>query len=279
MDTTESATFWSSAETPGLDLLTATFTEQVFPRHTHDHFVIGINLDGVQGFERTGAEHVAPAGSIVVINPDDVHTGYAATRSPWVYRCFYPSTVALAEIACDRRSMYFGDAVINDPEMFATLRAAHLSVERSADALARSSAVIVALRAFCRRYASPRIPDAKIPSAAGRMDRVRTMLLDRLDENVTLEELAQSAGMSPFHLLRSFEQRYGLPPHLYRIQQRIGLARTRLSAGLAIADIAASTGFTDQSHLTRWFKRFVGTTPAAYRAGLGARNRVQDSTC
>ena len=274
----ESSKFWSSAETPGLDLLTATFTEQVFPRHTHDHFVIGINLDGVQGFERTGTEHRAPAGSIVVINPNDVHTGYAATRNPWVYRCFYPPASLLAELTDHRHAIRFRDAVINDPDMFAALHAAHRTMEQSADALARSSALFTTLRSFCARYASPRLPVERPGSAAIRIDRARSMLLDRLDENVTLEELAHAAGLSAFHLLRSFEQRYGLPPHLYRIQQRVGAARVKLASGSAIADVAASTGFTDQSHLTRWFKRFVGTTPAAYRAGLANRNRVQDNS-
>ncbi|HEU4521556.1 MAG TPA: AraC family transcriptional regulator [Thermoanaerobaculia bacterium] len=263
--------FWSPPGIEGLELLAATFTDQVFPRHTHDHYVIGINLGGVEGFERSGTRHVAPAGTIVTINPGDVHTGNAETEAPWVYRGFYPSVELISDITGIRGAVHFPSAVVDDADIFNKLLRAHTALECSTDELRRSSMVMMALHEFCARYAGPRVPERPRIAAAARVAAARALLLDRLEENVTLSELADAAGLSRFHLLRSFESHYGLPPHLYRLQQRVERAKDLLGRRTDIATAALSSGFTDQSHLTRWFKRFVGVTPAAYRRGAKGR--------
>jgi AraC-like DNA-binding protein len=83
-------------------------------------------------------------------------------------------------------------------------------------------------------------------------------------DNPSLEDLAHIAGLSPFHLTRVFHEATGLPPHTYLTQLRVSRAKQRLQAGDPIADVAAATGFSDQSHLTRRFKRIVGVTPGQF---------------
>jgi len=81
---------------------------------------------------------------------------------------------------------------------------------------------------------------------------------------VTLEALARHAGISAFHLCRVFRQTVGMTPHAYQTQVRVRHARSLLRAGLPITTVAAQTGFYDQAHLTRHFKRIVGLTPGRY---------------
>ena len=57
----------------------------------------------------------------------------------------------------------------------------------------------------------------------------------------------------------------GVPPHAYLRQIRIAQAKKLLKSGLSLADVAQTVGFTDQSHLNRWFKRLWGITPGQYR--------------
>jgi AraC-like DNA-binding protein len=99
---------------------------------------------------------------------------------------------------------------------------------------------------------------------------VRDLLVERLDDPPTLTELATLTGLSQFALLRAFRAATGLPPHAYLNQQRVRRARRLLDDGLPAAAVAARTGFADQAHLTRHFKRVVGVPPAAYQ-----RERVQ----
>ena len=83
-------------------------------------------------------------------------------------------------------------------------------------------------------------------------------------ENVTLETLAQAAGLSAFHLCRVFRSAVGMTPHAYQTHVRVRRARALLGAGLPITQVAAEVGFYDQAHLTRHFKHIVGMTPGRY---------------
>jgi AraC-like DNA-binding protein len=97
---------------------------------------------------------------------------------------------------------------------------------------------------------------------------------------IDLAALCSRVGLSRFQLMRAFKRCYGLPPHAYQLCVRVGLAQQALLAGTSPATVAADLGFTDQSHLTRHFKRLVGVTPAAYaaarsRQGLTVVGRIQ----
>lgn len=84
---------------------------------------------------------------------------------------------------------------------------------------------------------------------------------------VTVGAVATRAGMSREGFSRTFVKRYGMPPHAYWLMHRLNRARDQLRAGQHIADVAFETGFADQSHLGRWFKRAFGITPGLYRRG------------
>jgi AraC-like DNA-binding protein len=87
-------------------------------------------------------------------------------------------------------------------------------------------------------------------------------------QNIGLDELAAAAGIGKFRLVRLFRNRTGLPPHALQIAQRIRAARRLLEGVETIVATAAATGFADQSHLHRHFKRSLGLTPGEYRRRL-----------
>jgi AraC family transcriptional regulator len=93
---------------------------------------------------------------------------------------------------------------------------------------------------------------------------VRDYIEDHLDSDLGLTDLAEVAGLSPFHFARCFKETTGSSPHQYVIARRVERARTLLaSSQLGLAQIAAQCGFSDQSHLSRQFKRSFGVTPAS----------------
>lgn len=95
--------------------------------------------------------------------------------------------------------------------------------------------------------------------------RVREYLQDSYGEDVTLNQLAEIAGLSPHYLSRVFKADVGISLKQYQAQVRINRAKTLISQGVSLQQVAADTGFVDQSHLTHHFKRFVQTTPGQYR--------------
>jgi len=90
---------------------------------------------------------------------------------------------------------------------------------------------------------------------------------DNLAEEVSLDAMAGVVGLSRYHFLRSFKASFGLTPHQYVIEQRVELAKTLIGQGrFSLRDIAHRSGFSDQSHLTRHFRRLTGATPKAFGA-------------
>jgi AraC-like DNA-binding protein len=103
------------------------------------------------------------------------------------------------------------------------------------------------------------------------MDRVRERLADELLEPPSLAELASMEGLSKYQLLRRFEKTYGVPPHAWLLARRAERARRLIRDGASLALAAASSGFADQSHMTRVFVRHFGFTPGAWRKAAGTR--------
>jgi AraC-like DNA-binding protein len=95
--------------------------------------------------------------------------------------------------------------------------------------------------------------------------RAARWLKDHTDNSVSLAELADAGGMSPYELARQFRSAYGLPPHAYHLNVRVNVAKVLLRQGESPADTAFLTGFCDQSHFHRVFVRHVGLTPGRYR--------------
>jgi AraC family transcriptional regulator len=90
---------------------------------------------------------------------------------------------------------------------------------------------------------------------------------DHLDSEMTLDDLAAVAHLSPYHFARLFKASTGLPPHRYVIARRVERAKQLIRGGdgLSLAQVAARSGFWDQGHFTRHFKRLVGVTPKRFR--------------
>jgi AraC family transcriptional regulator len=84
---------------------------------------------------------------------------------------------------------------------------------------------------------------------------------------VSLLTLADQAHVSPFHFARQFRATVGLPPHQFVLRQRVQRSLRLIKSGkLPLAQIAVESGFHDQPHFTRAFRRVLGTTPGAYSA-------------
>lgn len=96
------------------------------------------------------------------------------------------------------------------------------------------------------------------------IQKVKAYVREYADQVITLAELSHLAGLSRFHLIRAFVRAVGMPPHRYQIRVRAERARVLLKAGLGIAQTAATTGFSDQSHLTRHFRGVFGITPGRF---------------
>ena len=91
---------------------------------------------------------------------------------------------------------------------------------------------------------------------------------DHYNECLSLAEIAQRMYLNPFYFLRIFGQSVGVPPHIYQQQVRIRHAKEMLLSDIPIVQVASNTGFVDQSHFTKVFRKIVGVTPGEYKVQL-----------
>ena len=101
------------------------------------------------------------------------------------------------------------------------------------------------------------------------LKRVREYIETHLEDNITIQVLAEIVGLSMFHFARAFKESEGLSPHAYLIQCRVRRVQELLAnTNLPLAEIAMASGFSDQSHCTRRFRERMGITPSNYRWSL-----------
>jgi AraC-like DNA-binding protein len=281
----EVARYWQHAAVAGVDLLRARFITHRYGRHAHETYTFGLIEAGVEEFDYAGSLLRAGPGAVALLDPEIVHTGQAGTPAGWSYRVLYPEVRVVTDVAAQlgRRggTPRFPQTVLYDPRSAALLRSAHQAAEHG-DQLASSSLLTTALAGLLSAHA-----DAGIAAAPGRVRRspasiraVCELLHERLADPPSLADLASLTGLSQFALLRAFRAETGLPPHAYLNQVRVRRARTLLDRGIAPAEVAMTTGFADQAHLTRHFKRVVGVPPGAYqRERLVAGQVLAQASC
>lgn len=270
--------FWRSSNLGGLELLQASYGAYAFPRHIHDEYVLGVIVQGVEAVQHKGTTHVAPAGSLIMINPGEWHSNYSINEAGFGYRMLYPCHDLMKHVMSqiygrEQAAPYLHHPVASDEILRQLLLRLHVSFENGGSALEQESYFLAAMARLLACHSTEPAVLPPVPPIRLYVRQVRDYLDANYSENVSLESLSTLVNISPFHLLRAFRDEVGLSPSQYQTCRRIAHAKELLRSGLSIAQVAAETGFVDQSHLTRHFKQICGVTPGQYTPG---RKNLQD---
>ena len=265
----EQARFYQLAEFNGLEMLHASYREQCFSRHVHETFCILLIEKGVQRFYRSGGEHTAPLGHIVLVNPDEVHTGQTGSEFGWGYRAIYPHPDLLHSLTKDLLSLngevpWFSQPVVHDPGLASQLRMTFDLLMQPGDRLLKESMLMSTLTWLILRHGSNNKAPRPTSGAVAQILRIKELLNDCPEVDFGLTELAENCGLSTWHFLRQFKKVVGLSPHSWLIRARLRKARACLLSGVSVGESALLAGFADQSHLNRHFKRAMGITPGQF---------------
>ena len=277
------ARYWRADGVP-VEAMHAHFTSHVYHRHSHESYSFGVTETGAQAFTCRNGRHVSGTGMVMAFNPDDPHDGHAAGDGGFTYRMvhIWPEFFA-SLIGAARPLPLFRSPVLDDPVTAGSLRRLHLALTGPGTELERYERLTAAARLLVRHSSAPgQVPD---PAWAAGSDtrvaaRIRELLHDRYAAadltapDLTSADLAAAAGCSRYAAYRAFHQVYGLAPSDYARQLRVRAARRLLARDVAPAVAAAEAGFADQAHLTRWFRRYYGVTPGAYRSAMHPRPGV-----
>jgi AraC-like DNA-binding protein/quercetin dioxygenase-like cupin family protein len=277
MTTTDRVNIHTPPEHAGLQLMQASFRTRSFARHSHEGYGIGVIEQGALGFYYRGDNVVAPAGRINTVNPGEVHTGHPASEQGWTYRMFYCSPAFVQQMAADIADKpaplpLFTSGVIEDDQLAHQVQLTHAHLmDSSTPRLEQESLLLTLFSGLLTRHTYASLPMARAGNEPNRIGRVIDYLEAHFAEDIDVGTLAAVACLSPFHFIRVFSRQIGMTPHAWLMQLRVRKAVTLLNRGVSIAEAALQTGCSDQSHLNRLFKRYLGYTPGQLR------NSVQDT--
>jgi AraC-like DNA-binding protein len=255
-------------------LLHASYIQHAFPRHSHDYYVICVVERGLQSFSHNSAKYFTPPGGVILINPGAAHTGEAADEHGFQMRCIYPTTQRM-QTAVDeltgrqQEAPFFREVRVDQRWATEHIAALHKTLLQGEDVLQCESLLTWTLAGLVKRYAELRFGEQRLGNERASIQRACRYLEENYAEGVSLGQLAAHVSLSPYYLLRAFRAEIGMPPFAYLESVRIRHAQRLIEAGKTLAEVAAETGFSSQSHLTRRFKRVIGVTPGQYARQRG----------
>lgn len=249
-------------EVPGVaEVFHARFAEHAYPMHTHEAWTLLIVDDGAITFDLDRHHHGAAGGWMMLLPPHVPHDGRAASPGGFGKRVLYLDETVLG---ADLIGAAVNAPILRDSVLGHRLHQLHRALAQPGEELEAESRLTLIRE---RLYSHLRARDqARVRPPATLAVRLRELLDARVTTGLTLATAAAELNAHPTHLVRSFTTSFGLPPHRYLTGRRVELARGRLLAGERPADVALATGFYDQAHLTRHFKRHLGISPARYAA-------------
>ncbi|WP_393937706.1 AraC family transcriptional regulator [Aeromonas rivipollensis] len=261
--------FWHDPALPFLEARAVQDGRHVcYDKHSHAHFSIGAITGGHSHYlNQRSLQEVGP-GSLVLMNPEEVHACNPIADQPWSYLMFYLDTDWLRsqqeEAGLGSEFRPFDMTASRDPLLYQGLQHLHHQLVQAPDPLARE----VACHLFSRQLLARLTPARWDDRPPQHLQRAAELMQDDSASPLSLSQLSAVAGLTPSHFVRAFSQHYGMTPHAYLLDRRIRHARTLLKQGQPLAEVALASGFADQAHFQRQFKRRVAATPGQYRTQL-----------
>lgn len=268
---------------PGLDrwveLRQGAFVRAPYPRHWHEEYQLCLVDQGGGELIYRGSAHATPAATLFIVHPGEVHS-----NDTYAEGCSFRSIYVAAELmqraaieagGSERMLPFFPEPIVEESDITRSFARLHHLLATNGSDLEGETRLIELLVALVRRYSRERTAANGLKRERTAVIRARDYLEAHFAESIRLEDLARVSSLSPYHLNRLFRAEVGMPPHAYQTHLRVTAARRLLLEGRTIAEVAAETGFVDQSHFTRHFRRLLLVSPGEYRSGS---KNVQDRT-
>jgi len=249
---------------------------QPFPNHFHEYYVIGFVENGERCLSCKNQEYIIKPGDIVLFNPGDNHACSQSDGGTLDYRSLnIPQDTMLnlaEEVTGERALPGFSQNVIYDSEVTCYLRPLHSMVMNGSYEFEKEENILLLLSLLIQKYGQPF--EYCVPECRAEIEKACMFIEQHYTERINLDQICHHVGLSKSTLLRAFTTSKCVTPYRYLETIRIGAAKKLLEQGIAPVEAALQTGFSDQSHFTNYFNRFIGLAPGVYRDIFINKNSV-----
>lgn len=252
---------------------------QPFPNHFHAYYVIGFVESGARRLVCKNREYAVERENILLFHPEDSHACVQNDEGTLDYRGFNISKEVMLdlteEITGKRELPGFSENVILDGEIGYYLRSLHDLVMRGSREFAKEENLLLLMSLLIQRYGAPF--QSCVPDCRSEIDMACSFMEQSCAEHICLEQICRHVGLSKSTLIRAFTKSKGVTPYSYLENIRIGKAKKLLEQGCSPLEAALGTGFSDQSHFTNYFSRFIGLAPGAYREFFSNKKGAEET--
>lgn len=262
--------FWRDDRLPFIEARSVADGRKLcYSRHSHEVFSIGAITAGQSTYLHEKTSQRVQTGTVVLMNPGEVHACNPIADQPWAYLMLYVDSQWLKALQQDLSLNPHPDfqplaaTHSTDPKLFSGLTGLYQTlIDADAPLLQKQCSAVSFFTLMQQTLGTSAV---RPEQAIQRIERVAQFIHDNFKHPISLDDMCSAANLSGSYLIRAFEQRYHMTPHAYLINLRIQHARTRLKAGSLIVDVAHELGFADQAHFQRVFKKHLAATPGQYR--------------
>lgn len=255
-------------------------TQQPFPNHFHEYYVIGFVESGERCLSCKNNEYAIQKGNVLLFNPGDNHACVQNDGGTLDYRGFNISKEVMLdlteEVTGKRELPGFSENVIFDEEVICYLHPLHEMVMKGLCDFGKEENLLLLISMLIQRYGQPF--ENCIPECRGEIEKACRFMEQHFAERIYLDQICRYAGLSKSTLLRAFTKSKGVTPYSYLENIRIGEAKKLLEQGFPPIEAALRTGFSDQSHFTNYFNRFIGLSPGVDREIFLAKSSGEDKS-
>ena len=263
--------FWRDQALPFIEARSVRDGREVcYAKHWHETFSIGLIAKGRCNYINGRKVKEVSVGTVVLMNPGDVHACNPVHGEPWSYRMLYVDvswickTQHASTIRWNNGFAPFSTISTTQPELYDGLSRLFATLTNPTIAYLEKQTASVSFVDLLRRRV--RTSRSIHPPNRPRLAWAAEFIRQNCTRSLSLDDICIEGSLSASHLIRAFKEAYGLTPHAYQLNCRIELGRSQLRAGRSIADVALATGFADQAHFQRVFKKIVAATPGQYQA-------------
>lgn len=239
---------------------------QSFPNHFHEYYVIGLIEEGERRLSCNSKEYVVSKGDILIFNPNDNHACLSNDQDDFNYRAINISKEIMLSLINDitnkNELFVFSKNVIINDEISYYLKSLHEMIMNKTKDFIKEEYLLLMMSLLFKKYGQPF--DYSIPEYRKEIEKACQFIQTHYFKQIHLKEICQYCGISQSTLLRAFTKEKKMTPYRYLETIRINESKKLLEQGVSPIETAIQAGFSDQSHFTHYFNRFIGITPGTY---------------
>jgi len=268
MKTSNSTEYFINTSLGNLGLYRGLFTAQNFKPHFHECYTIIFVDKGVGDYSTNRSNFIISENTVLVLNPYEVHTGKSIDNKPWSFVTLYVPVDIMqkADINNDNASLtpFFKENKIKDEKLFQMGLEVFPHLVEPLNFKASEKMLMNFLQNLLHKYSYDSVEENSLSERFLIAQKTRNYIHESYNDEVSLHILSEEMSLNKYTLIKIFKEYYDLPPHQYLVNLKIEKAKKLLLEHKSCTEVAYLSGFFDQSHFIRHFKRIVGVTPKRY---------------